>query len=224
MACEIGLFVKDYQTLIIGTLALIVAIAGLRPLYPQARLARLQTGIHTRELLEKRISHAIARRAAIREQVALVTGNLLSDIYFRDPTEKSNPDMGSEWAFNAGQMAERVAAKLGDLRDSGSDPDLVALRLSALVKSVDALSECLNDIHAPDSGSFDDPELGYTEDQIKTYEAEAVEASAVAVRALRSRIASVSAAADELDRIFQTNLLRTRGQLREINRSLSPEE
>jgi hypothetical protein len=214
---EIGqspyVFLKEWQTLIAGILALVVAIFALRPVWRQVAKMNIQSSIMARDVLARRLSQTEARMQENAAAVSSITSDFLRDIVIWDGRDEPHYEIDSQWAHSAEQTAFRAAQQLQQYQDSRMDTaeiDRVRGRLIAATRQLDA---CLDKIHRPDSTDFDDPFYEITEKQKQAIETEAESAR----DELPECILDVSRQGEALDLAFAVELEKLRSKIRLID-------
>lgn len=207
--CGVLRWLYDWQTLITGFLALAAAYVAARPIWQQLRLS-------ARDTLTGRVAAMESRRSRTRELTREVTGAFLHQLGVFDDGELGEVKMG--WAFSAQQCVDAVIDALTEHQETSLDGERVNDKRDAAIQACKRLSNCLSDIHVPDSIDFSGFEEPPEEER-----APAIERATRAKADLCESISAVSAAANDLDRAFLTKMGELREQIRSADRILIPD-
>ena len=214
VACTYKFFL-DWQTLIAGVLAFFAAVIALRPIFRQLRLTQIQLEVMSREVSLDRVEKTERRRILVQDELRSITDNFLTEIYRNDP--EGEPQINEYWASDAEFTVGEVIEKLQRQQVSRSDTQLIDDRRAVVIQKAEALKECLDDIHRPDSTYFDDPEYGRSDEQIRTLKDDLDRKADVAKGSLDTRIRELETSAKELDQAFDASLSQCRIRIRQIN-------
>jgi hypothetical protein len=202
----------DWQTLITGGTAIVAASIAAWPVWRQVKRLNVQSAGMARDVLARRISDIELRRNATRLATGKITTEFIADLYRGDP--EGEPDVNTEWAFQAEQTVDTVVATLTSHHESRLDDPSIESERNFFIQDARALSECLNQIHAPWSNDLEDPEWNLTNDQIADVRRQGVHAE----KKLVDRLSALRTSADNLDEAFIADLERLRSRLRQLDK------
>jgi hypothetical protein len=203
-------FLKEWQTLITGFLAIAAALIAAQPVRRQLSRMNIQASVMARDVLAKRLSATELRRARTKKHLAVITTDFIRQIY---TGEGSEPEFNAEWAFAAESMADRTITALSAYQESKADSVSIDKIRKKVLRSARKLSKCLSAIHAPDSTDLDDPEYALSETQKNDIRKRA----ANACTQLPDKISAVERYADLLDQAYSSELEKLRKRIREID-------
>jgi hypothetical protein len=208
-------WVRDWQTLITGLLALLAAYFAARPVWRQLTSLQIQSALMERDTLITRVAAIESRRDIAREKIEAITRRLTGGMF----VSEDNLDINPAWAEDAEPLVNAVVAILTAHQEASLDGELIDTKRRAVIQHAKELSGCLSDIHAPYSQDFHSPdlEINLTNEQIADAEAKADAAAARAKHNLSQRISAVRKSGDELDVAFKTSLGQLRARIRQID-------
>jgi hypothetical protein len=91
----VGQFIKDYQTLLTGFMALFAAVIALRYVYKQLHVNQVQTAIAAREVLFGRTRTIEHRRKVSAAAIHKITSDFMARLYQGD--QDGEPDIDINW-------------------------------------------------------------------------------------------------------------------------------
>ena len=157
---------------------------------------------------------AQTRRDTTRKKIESITRDFTREIYpYEHAIDREINEMG---AFEAQKTADEVVAALTVHQETSLDGELIDTKRNAAIQQAKELSDCLSQIHAPDSFDLHDPDWNLTEEQI----AAIIAAAPRAERELEQRISAMRKSGDELDAAFHSSVEQLRGRIRQIDVSV----
>lgn len=218
----LGQFVKDFQTLLAGLMALIAAVVALRPVYKQLHVNQVQTAIAAREVLFGRTRTIDHRRKVSAAAIRKITSDFMSRLYRGD--QDGEPDIDINWAFEADQIVGQVIEEFRLQQSSMGDREAIDERRTILIQAATELRNCLTDIHQAVTYDFDDPENGWSQEQAREKLAAAEAASKEAEKHLDTKISEVTKCGKDLDGAYVAELDEIRIRVRQINKLVLSED
>lgn len=208
-------FLKEWQTLIAGGLAIVAAVIAAHPVRKQLSRMNIQSSIMARDVLVRRLSACEGRQAKSKELLSGITSEFVRDLYFQDQwSDNPQPAIDPHWAFDACHKVLHVIRGLVEDQLSKADSLEVDAARRGVLQSAEALEECLEAIHRPDSSDLADPEWDLSAEDIAEIERKAE----VARAELPAKIDELNSAASALDRLFVSEIDKLRGKIRNIDR------
>jgi hypothetical protein len=208
-------FIKDYQTLIAGVLALVAALVTVWPVWLQLSRLSIQSSAIFHEFLLQRLGEILERERRVRRLIKGFEGGITGYLYER--LELGTGDVDAEWAFNQEQVAARLDHDLRAYTETHRDAPEIEAALEDLLGALTALEDCLQAIHRPQSvtavGEFDKP-LSPKQKAVLKDEAEAAKAR---ILELASKF---SGAARNVVAAFHLDINSTRQRARRIEADL----
>ena len=218
----LGQFVKDFQTLLAGLMALIAAVVALRPVYKQLHVNQVQTAIAAREVLFGRTRTIDHRRKVSAAAIRKITSDFMSRLYRGD--QDGEPDIDINWAFEADQIVGQVIEEFRLQQSSMGDREAIDEKRTQLIQVATELRNCLTDIHQFYSYDFDGHENGWTEKETEEKRAAAEVASKEAEKHLDAKIRAVAKSGKGLDDAYVAELDEIRIRVRQINKLVLNED
>ena len=218
----LGLFIKAFQSLLAGLMALIAAVIALRPVYKQLHVNQVQTAIAAREVLVGRTKMIDYRRKVAASAIRKITSDFLAVLYQGDPD--AEPDIDINWAFEADQIVGQVIEEFQLQQTGMGDREAIDEKRSHLIQAATELRNCLTDIHQFHSYDFDDPDNGWSPEETKAKLAAAEAASKEAEKHLDAKISAVAQSGKDLDDAYVAELDKIRIRVRQINKLVLNED
>jgi hypothetical protein len=202
----------DWQTLITGVMALVAAGVAAWLVWRQIRSLEVQSAVMGRETLVMRVAAIESRREITRQKMSSITTEFMARLHpYEDGGEP--PDINTEWAHEAEQIANGVVAVLIAHQDTSLDGESIDAKRKATIQQAKMLSDCLSKIHTPYSADLEDPDWNLTTDEITAVK----EDGARAEKNLEDHISVVSKSAGDLDAAFRAGLNQLRSRIRRID-------
>jgi hypothetical protein len=218
----LGQFIKEFQSLLAGLMALLAAVIALRPVYKQLHVNQVQTAIAARELLFGRARTIEHRRKVAAEAIRKITSDFMARLYQGNPG--GEPDVGPHWAHEADQIVGQVIEEF-QLQQSGmGDREAIDEMRILLIQAATKLKSCLTDIHQIHSYDFDDPDNGWTPERTREEVAAAEAASKEAEKHLDAKIGAVTKSGKDLDAAYVAELDEIRVRVRQISKLVLSED
>lgn len=218
----LGQFIKDFQTLLAGLMALIAAVIALRPVYKQLHVNQVQTAIAAREVLFGRTRTIDHRRKVSAAAIRNITSDFIERLYQGDTD--GEPDIDINWAFEADQIVGQVIEEFRLQQSSMGDREAIDEKRGLLIQAATELKNCLTDIHQFHSYNFADPDNGWTQEETKEKLAAAEAASKEAEKHLVANISTVTKSGKDLDGAYVAELDEIRIRVRQINKLVLNED
>lgn len=215
-------FIKDYQSLLAGLMALLAAGIALRPVYKQLHVNQVQTAIAARELLFGRTRTIEHRRKVAAHAIRTITSDFMARLYQGDP--EGEPDIDINWAFESDQIVGQVIEEFQLQQSSMGDREAIDEKRTQLIQVATELRNCLTDIHQFHSYDFDDHENGWTEEETEEKRTAAEVASKEAEKHLDAKIRAVAKSGKGLDDAYVAELDEIRIRVRQINKLVLNED
>ena len=154
----------DWQTLITGVMALVAAGVAAWLVWRQIRSLEVQSAVMARETLVMRVAAIESMRETTRQKVSSITTEFMAPLHpYEDGGEP--PDINTDWAHQAEQIANRVVAVLIAHQETSLDGEAIDAKRKATIQQVKTLSDCLCKIHTPDHADLEDTEWNLTTDE-----------------------------------------------------------
>jgi len=207
-------FVKDYQTLIAGLIAILAAYMTAKPVWRQLRSMSVQTAMVHREFLAERLRALDARRAALAKNLDPYSDQIHQRLMeMREIEGKLN----IHWVFERAQITWSL---INDLKTEGRqhrDPAPISIAFDALMDSLNRLYETLEDIHRPQSTDQSDEDHEFTDAEW----ADIGEKGKIADARLDGEISEFEQRWRDLKAAFETELSGLRDSLQAIDAQLT---
>jgi hypothetical protein len=165
-----------------------------------------------RETLVTRVTAIESRREATRQKMRSITAEFMARLHPYDHGEEP-PDINTEWAHAAEQIADGVVAVLIAHQETSLDGESIDAKRKAAIQQAKRLSDCLSKIHTPYSADLEGPDWNLTTDEIAAVR----EDGARAEKNLQDYISIVGKSADDLDAAFRVGLDQLRSRIRRID-------
>lgn len=207
---------QDWQTLVVGILALAAAWWAARPVYRQLRETETQSNATLRDVLVPRVAelerHKERALAPSREAVT----NLVREFHEMDEAELTA--FKEEAAFDHWQMVRSAADDFKEFRVWRFDvPSIESLKEPVAV-ALAHLTDRLDDIHRPASTDQEGENYAYTDQ-----EWEAIKQRGLAARlVLPETIGEWREASDALTKAYDDEAGKLRRRIVELDRALLP--
>jgi hypothetical protein len=218
----VGQFIKDFQTLLTGFMALLAAVIALRPVYKQLHVNQVQTAIAAREVLFGRTRTIEHRRKVSAAAIRKITSDFMARLYQGD--QDGEPDIDINWAFEADQTVGQVIEEFRLQQSSMGDRIAIDEKRTLLIQAATELRTCLTDIHQFHSYDFGDPDNGWNKEETKEKRASAETASKEAEKHLDAKIGAVIRSGKDLDGAYVAELDEIRIRVRQINKLVLNED
>jgi hypothetical protein len=218
----LGQFIKEFQSLLAGLMALLAAVIALRPVYKQLHVNQVQTAIAARELLFGRTRTIDRRRKTSSEEVRKITADFTARLYQGD--QEGGPDIDPHWAHEADQIVGQVIEEFVRQQTGMGDREAIEEKRAFVIQTATALQRCLTDIHQIHSFDFDDHENGWSEEATQKNRAVAEAASTEAEKHMDARISAVARSGKELDDAYVAELNEIRVRVLQINKLVLSED
>lgn len=207
-------WLKDWQTLLTGGLAILAAYITVQPARMQLLHMAVQSSIMARDDLAVRLQETEKRRTYLLSETDKLVGAWIR-IWPNDPDD--DPQITAEWAHHTEQLTYNLRRIVREDHARLQDPSGLNDIKLRLVDRLGALEKCLYAIHAPESVHFDDPELGLTAQQIADEKARVDAEAAEALGQVASKFADVRRSREELRIGFRQRVVSLRKRLRAID-------
>lgn len=159
---ELGEFIRDYQTLIAGLLAILAAFITARPVWRQLRSMSIQTNTVYREFLDDRLRALQARHRWLDERL----GSFATDVGQRmHEMREVEGRLNIHWVFERDQITWSLITELEADRAERHDPDAIAATLDEVLGALRELQETLNDIHWPEHNEQSDEDYSFSDEE-----------------------------------------------------------
>lgn len=198
-------------------LALIAATIAAIPVYKQLAKMHFQTAIMSRELLVKKVRATEARREFAKSSSERISRSVYNALGLFDFELDPEP-MSADSAFGIWQDSSDLLRKLEKGQKLMSDPQNVNQKRQLLIASLDALRECLDDIHRPAHANLDD--FGLSEEQIREAELALENAEEIAQANVLRLANEFEGMAKILDDEFEKTLWKIRYKIYQIDNLL----
>lgn len=209
---KIVVFLKEWQDLLAGMLAIAAAFWATRPVWHQLNVSKIQAAAEARTVLKKNLAEIEERKSYSEKILESITTDFMRVICPYDYDQE--PDINPNWAWDAAHTLGIAERKFQILQSSRIDSAVVERARGALICDIDLLSDCLNTINVAtgaDHGLYDDE--GITDEDRVRINAE----SDLAERQLVNRIRSVGASGRELDRAFNEEIKSLLSRIRQMD-------
>ncbi|WP_072395483.1 hypothetical protein [Hyphomicrobium sp. CS1GBMeth3] len=207
-------WLKDWQTLATGGIAIFAAFITVQPARRQLKLMAVQSSIMARDSLAARLRETKTRGATLVLEVNKLLDDWRRAAPFGDHLERK---IEPEWAFDAEKAVTRVRDLIRSDRLAKNDPAHLDESKVALQKCLSALSKCLRDIHFPDSADLADPARGHSDQERSELQAELDSAAEIALNLLGTRYSDVDNARIALRQAYAARVADLRRRLRAID-------
>lgn len=157
-------FVYRWQTLIAGLLALLAALAALRPVHKQLALQRAQSSVMVRETIGHMIQQLDAHRARVDEIMSKRLTSIQTGIHHIETHGPASFDLDM-WAEEQNREFGTADADLKTLFATAQDVEAIEREKAALLASVDSLTDSLWDIWKPEDESRFPENYEWTDDE-----------------------------------------------------------
>lgn len=141
----LGSFIRDYQSLIAGLLAIIAAIIAAKPVWRQLDRMSIQTNAILREFLTDRIQITVRRRKWLAERLEPFTNAVLMRLYEMQESEVANVNI--HWAFDKDHTASRLLDEMRRYRDDRHHSVAIRSQLDAVIEKLQILRDTFEKIH-----------------------------------------------------------------------------
>jgi hypothetical protein len=205
-------FIRDYQTLITGFMAIAAAVIAVKPVWRQLRQTAVQTNLNLREFLFDRISIIAGRQRWFADSLGKFQSDVLVRLY---EMERDGKGMNVPWAFDQAQAAGGLLAAVRQKQEEHRDPPSIEAAIAAAIGTLEALENALDAIHRPDSSQSDEDYTISDEDWKKM--GNAARDAEKQIHAVADRFSS---AVKHLDDMINAELRSLRRRVRDIDEAL----
>lgn len=218
----LGQFIKDFQSLLAGLMAVGAAWIAIRPVHRQLHVSRVQAAIASREVLFGRTRTINQRRTVAEKAILSITSDFTARLYQGDP--EGEPDIQPEWASDAAQLVGQVIDQFERQQTGMGDREAIEEGRASVIQAATALQNCLTHIHQFYSYDFDSPDNKWSQKEIDENRAAAEAASKDAERQLEARISAVAQSGKELDNAYGAELAEIGARVLQINKLVLKED
>lgn len=209
----LGSFIKDFQTLIAGLLAIGAAWMTARPVWRQLDRMSVQTGTMYREFLAERLKALLVRRKWLFERISPFQQEVNQRLYEMREFENG---LNIHWVFERSQIASSLRRELEAYRATSRDPAEMTEALDKLIIALKALEDDLYDIHRPTTTDQSGEDYAYTDEQWAEIGRKAKEADS----ALDGLLSGFNAASRKLGDAVDLEVSHLRDRLKETDDNL----
>jgi len=160
--CGLYHFIKDFQTLIAGLVAILAAIISARPVWRQLDRMAVQTDTIVREFLADRLQSLKGRRQWLRNKINPFRNEVGQRLYEMRELENG---LNIDWVFERDQLAGTLIDKLRTYQVTNRDPAAMAQGMDVLITKLEALRDSLGSIHRPHSMDQSGEDYAYTDEE-----------------------------------------------------------
>lgn len=211
-SCAVS-FIKEFQTLIAGLIAIGAAWITARPVWRQLDRMSVQTGTMYREFLEEHLKALLARRKWLMDRISPFQQEVGQRLYEMRELEGR---LNVHWVFARSQIAGSLLRELMDYRERSRDPAEMSDALDKLVEALKALEDNLDDIHRPASSDQTGEDWAYSDEQWAEIHRKSAEADA----ALDRLVSTFDEASRQLGKAVELEVNRLRYRLKETDDGL----
>ena len=160
LLCGLYHFIKDFQTLIAGLIAILAAIITARPVWRQLDRMAVQTDTIFREFLADRLQSLKGRRQWLRDKINPFRNEVGQRLYEMRELENG---LNIHWVFERDQLAGTLIDKLRTYQVTNRDPADMAKGMAELITKLEALRDSLDSIHRPHSMDQSGEDYAFTD-------------------------------------------------------------
>ncbi len=206
-------FIKDYQTLIAGLIAIAAAYLTARPVWRQLDRMSVQTNTMFRAFLSDRIESLKGRRRWLAKHLDPYRSQVTQRLYeMRELEERLNV----HWIFERAQITDSLVETLETYRSERRDAPAITAATDEIVESLTALAKDLHAIHRPASTDQSGEDYAYSDAEWAVIEQAAVTAD----KALDALVARFVAGVAALDEAFRAELDDLRDRMSQTDKAL----
>lgn len=209
---ELYEFLRDWQSLIAGIFAVVVAAFAVYPVFAQLHQMRVQSAIGARDILARRIHELETRK--LNESGAL--NKVVQDTLQALRPGEGDEEISTVWAFESGKDVASLIGLLEERQREMKEPSTVENSRKTVLEALRNYSEALYAVHAPYSLDLDDPDHGLTEKG----KSEIVAAGPIMEKEVVPRLTRVQELWGDHLRIFENELNLVRRKVRQIDEAV----
>jgi len=217
VSCCFVAFVRDFQTLIAGLIAIMAALITARPVWRQLDRMSVQTGTMYRDFLADRLKALQGRRKWLFDKIEPFEQEVSQRMYEMREIENR---LNIHWVFDRAQTTAILIRELETYRATNRDSSEMAEAVASLVQRLKALEENLDTIHRPDSTDQSGEDWSYTDEQWTEIRAKAEAADA----ALDGIVNEFEAASKQLRNVVDGEIGRLRDRVKVTDDALMHEK
>lgn len=218
LAFNIWEFIKEYQSLTAGLLALLAAYVAARPVWEQLHVLTKQAEFQSRDIINLKIKQLTSITDKIEKETNELGTHLrqAQNIYHG---YEDNPDPLDPHDAHSLELGIRsLEGWIGTLLDNRDLPDGIDDDLSSVIDKAKVVCRTLGSIHAPASVDFGDPDYGFEDP--KKAEQEAMLDAEKALTHVNDHFGDFQSAITALTVRITGHAQALRGKLREIEAKL----
>jgi len=206
-------FVRDFQTLLAGIIAIVAALITARPVWRQLDRMSVQTNTMYREFLADRLKALEGRRKWLFEQIAPYRQEVGQRMYEMREFENG---LNIHWVFERSQITGLLVSKLEAYRDANRDSAEMAGAVDDMIGQLKVLEDNMDDIHRPHSTEQSGEDWSYTDEEW----AEVGRKGEAADAALDGLVADFEVAAKRLREVVDHEIDRLRDRVKATDDAL----
>lgn len=211
-------FVKEYQSLTAGLLALVAAYLAARPVWKQLHVLTKQAEFQSRDIIKLKIKQLTSIADKIEKETNELGTHLRRAQNIYHGYEKNPDPLNPHDAHSLELGIRSLEDWIGTLLDNRDLPDGIDDDLSAVIDKAKVFGRTLGSIHAPASVDFGDPDYGF--ENPKKAEQEALKEAEEALTEVNDHFDGFQSAINTVTAKITAHAQALRGRLREIEAKL----